>query len=149
MGRMLLWIEDLAAALLLVAWITAIGARRQRRGVQLALPTVAASVIFLVAMLAVIGAYFLHYEKLCAPNLVPYTASWAILFAAGALAVLARGLRKRDDDSRRRRGGVWGDAKAGGKRARDHRRIGVGIQFPLAGWSPLCPHGAAVPPDPL
>ena len=98
MGHMLLWIEGLAAMLLLVAWVTAVAARRRHRGVQRALPITAALLVFGVAVLAVVGAYALRYITLCRPNLVLYTASWAVVFAAGAVAVLARGLRTRDDE---------------------------------------------------
>jgi hypothetical protein len=100
MGYALIWIEGLAAMLLLVALSAAWSARWSRRWRQLALPLSAALMVLLLAATLTYGAALLKYRF---HGLVPhdwfvYTLSWTIVFLAGVWRIFSRGLKQSGEE---------------------------------------------------
>jgi hypothetical protein len=100
MGYALIWIEGLAAMLLLVALSAACSARWSRRWRQLALPLLTASAVLLLAAAFTYGAALLRFRF---HGLVPhdwffYTLSWTIGFLAGVGVIWTRGLRRSGEE---------------------------------------------------
>src|SRR4051794_18908467 len=96
MGYALMWVESLAAALVLVALAAAVAAHGRRSG-RVAVPVLAA--LLLVAFAVVVTAFtgFLHYQLDAHPVSNPQSLAliaWTVCLAAGAVAVLVNGLRR-------------------------------------------------------
>ncbi len=96
MGHALIWIEGLAAMLLLIALSAACSARRPRRFRQLALPLLTALAVLFLAVVLTYGAALLKFRF---HGLVPhdwfiYTLSWTIVFLAGVWTIFSRGLKR-------------------------------------------------------
>jgi len=91
----LLWVEVLAAALLLVACVTAAASRLKWRWHQILWPTLVALLTFGLALVPVAVACYLR-SKLLVHDWVIYTISLAVVFAAGALLIIFRGLWRKD-----------------------------------------------------
>ncbi|HEV3236330.1 MAG TPA: hypothetical protein VGZ25_05045, partial [Gemmataceae bacterium] len=92
MGLLLIWIESIAAGLLLVAWILSWTARFRWRITQAAPPVVVA---FLLAMptgtLAGLSAVLVSRGAI-QPGTFWYFTTWSVSFGAGLLIVLYGGL---------------------------------------------------------
>jgi hypothetical protein len=96
MGHALMWIEGLAAMLLLFTLSVAFSAHRPRRLGQLALPLATLLPILALALVLLYGAALLRFLF---HGLVPhdwffYTLSWTLVFVASAIGVLSRGLKR-------------------------------------------------------
>ncbi len=96
MGYALIWIEGLAAMLLLTAVSASYSAHRQRRWGQLVLPLLAMlPVALLAAALTWVTAILkFHYHGLIPHDWFVYTFAWTIAFLAGATVLFSRGLRR-------------------------------------------------------
>lgn len=96
MGYALMWIEGLAAMLLLLALSVACSARRRRRFAQFALPLAVLFPILGLALLLTWEAGFLrfHFHGLVPHDWFFYTLSWTIVFTASAIRMLSRGLKR-------------------------------------------------------
>lgn len=96
MGHALMWIEGLAAMLLLLALSIACSARRPRRFGQLVLPLAMLLPILGLALVLTFGAGILrfHFHGLVPHDWFFYTLSWTIVFAASAIRILSRGLKR-------------------------------------------------------
>lgn len=100
MGYALMWIEGLAAMLLLLALSIACSARRPRRFGQLALPLAIGLPILGKALAFTWGAAILRFRF---DGLVPhdwffYTLSWTIVFTSSAIRLVTRGLKRMGDE---------------------------------------------------
>jgi len=93
MGYALLWIESLAAALLLVAAATAYFAQARKRWLGRIVLCVAVAAPLIIGALETTGAAVLAYA-LIEHNWLAYTVSWLICLLAGSGLVLWFGLRR-------------------------------------------------------
>lgn len=99
MGYALIWIEGLAAMLLLIALLAACSARWPRRFLQLALPLLTALAILSLAAVLTCRIALLKFRGFYCHDLVPhdwfaYTLSWTIVFLAGVWMIISRGLKR-------------------------------------------------------
>lgn len=96
MGYALMWIEGLAAMLLLLALSIACSARWPRRLGQFALPLAILLPILGLALVLTWSAGFLrfHFHGLVPHDWFFYTLLWTIVFLGSAIAVLSRGLKR-------------------------------------------------------
>ncbi|HEV3117608.1 MAG TPA: hypothetical protein VGY58_11170 [Gemmataceae bacterium] len=97
MGYALIWIESLAAALLLVALVTAWSAWRSRRLWQWAGPILLGLVLIALPAILTYGIGWLRYVRGMELPWFSYLLVWTIAFAVGALVVLVAGLRRRGE----------------------------------------------------
>ena len=93
MGYALLWIESLAAALLLIAATTAYRARESKQWQTRVLLVVAVAFAFVIGAAQTTGAAFLAYARI-EHNWLAYATSWLICLLAGGGLVLWLGLRR-------------------------------------------------------
>ncbi|MGH7169867.1 MAG: hypothetical protein ACRELG_06295 [Gemmataceae bacterium] len=100
MGHALIWIEGLAAMLLLIALAAACSARWSRRFRQLALPLLTALAVLLLAVPLTYGAALLkfHFHGLVPHDWFIYTLSWTIVFLAGVWMIFSRGLKRSGEE---------------------------------------------------
>jgi hypothetical protein len=98
MGHVLIWVESLAVALLLPALVTACAARWRRRFRQGVLPVLTTVLLVAVAACVTWAAGFFRFQAFL--DSVPFWSvlSWTILFAVGAVLLLIRGLRQRQEE---------------------------------------------------
>lgn len=99
MGYALIWVETLAAALLLVALVTAGAARWPRSRGQRVVPVLTVLLLAAVAAAAAFVAGYLKFGTRVETIPFAYTLSWALAFAAGAAAVLHGGLRPAEKEA--------------------------------------------------
>src|SRR5207237_4572284 len=97
MGYALIWVESLAATLVLVALVTAVAARWRRRFGQGVVPVLVA--LLLTAFAAVVTAFtcFLHFQLDAHPVSNPQSLAaiaWTLSLAVGSVALLIQGLRR-------------------------------------------------------
>jgi hypothetical protein len=106
MGYLLLWVEGLAASILLVALITACSARLEKRWAQILWPTLAGLFVLGKAVAFSVVAFWLA-AFLVAPDWRAYFLSLAVFIAAGTALVLRLGLRRSDKDAPVPQGRAW------------------------------------------
>ncbi|MBN1422452.1 MAG: hypothetical protein JXP34_26990 [Planctomycetes bacterium] len=97
MGIALIWIEALAAALLLVATAAALAARIRRPRIRVALVIAAWLVPFAPAVAATVLAGSLQFHSRISPGRFGYTLSWTLAFAIAGVIVARKGLRRGAD----------------------------------------------------
>ncbi len=94
MGLTLIWIESLAACLLLVALVTACSARLSGRWLRTLLPILVALVLALLGLaLSVTGGYLMKQSRIHS-WIFYYTSLWAVAFIVAGVIMLRRGLRR-------------------------------------------------------
>ncbi len=93
MGYALIWMEGLAAALLLVALVTACAAHWPRHRGQRILPILVATVLFTLAASVTFVAAAIKFGAFQETDWFTYTLGWTLLFTLGAGGVLACGGR--------------------------------------------------------
>jgi hypothetical protein len=93
MGYALIWVETLAAALLLVAWVTAWAARSSSGLVRRGLPALAGLVLLGMAGTLVFVLWQGTSMGLVVPRTFSFLLSWAVALAVGVAVVLVRGWR--------------------------------------------------------
>ncbi len=118
MGHLLAWIESLTACLLLVALVTACSARLSKRWLRMLLPSLAGLLPGLIGLSMAVGGALLMWKAPIHGWILYYTSSWTVVFAAGGVTVLHRGLRVRkdtatQDESALPRARGWPRAKLG------------------------------------
>jgi hypothetical protein len=91
MGYVLLWIENVATVVLLIAWLTAATARWRSRGARVVVPVLAALIILGGASVLVTGTGFLHSHGVVRGGLFWYGLTWAVALALGSALVFWRG----------------------------------------------------------
>jgi hypothetical protein len=93
MGNALIWIESLAAALLLVAWVTACAARSSSGLVRRGVPALAGFVLIGLTAAFVYGLWLLTARGVVLPRTFAFFVAWAVALAVGVEDVLRRGWR--------------------------------------------------------
>jgi len=107
-GYALIWIENVAAGLLLLACVTALVARWSSGPARVGVAILAALVVLAPAGLIAGGTAFLHDAGVVRRWLFLYMLAWAAALLVGAVWVLRRGLRS--TGNRAGANGVTGDA---------------------------------------
>jgi hypothetical protein len=99
MGHALIWVESLAVALLVPALVTACAARWPRRFGQGVVPVL--TTVLLVALAAGLTWALGYFRFQAFLDSVPFwpVLAWTVLFAVGAVFLLVRGLRRRQDEA--------------------------------------------------
>src|SRR5581483_9840889 len=97
MGRALIWVESLAAALLLVATVAAWSARRFRGLGRWVMPGIVALVVVIPAGLVAWGVGYLRSFGTVSASSFFAATGWALVFVVGAVIVVASGLRTASD----------------------------------------------------
>lgn len=97
MGYALIWVESLAAVLLLVALVTAIAARWNGRLTQWVVPAAVAYLLVVFAIVGTAALCYLHASLDAHPVSNPQSLAviaWTLALAIGATVLLVRGLRR-------------------------------------------------------
>ncbi len=94
MGYTLIWIESVAAALLLVALLTACTARWQRWVGRFVVPGAVVGILIFVVGVFTIGVGVLQSTGAVTTRLFIYVLSWTLVVFLGWMVILLRGLRK-------------------------------------------------------
>jgi len=97
MGHAMIWIEALAAGLLLVGAVAALASRIPRGRIRVALVVAALLAPLVPAIAATALAAALEFHLRISPSRFGYTLSWTLAFAIAGIIVARRGLRRGAD----------------------------------------------------
>jgi len=110
-GYILLWIETMAVLVLLVAYLTAVGARRRQRRAQVLWAVLPAGLLLLGAVLKAAGIGVLMSYRIITSWWLVYMIAWTVVYAAIAARLIAGGLRRGEDGAPRAR--AWSAGRLG------------------------------------